>query len=56
MTSGYSTMTREEAQREIKRMKKATTKIVASRYRAKAFLISAGILNKDGKNLAAKYR
>jgi len=56
MTTGYSTLTRRDVAREIKAMNKAAAKIGASRKTAMAFLISAGILSKNGKQLAAKYR
>jgi hypothetical protein len=56
MTTGYSTLTPEEAKRDIKQMKKATKEITSSRKRAVDFLVSAGILTKDGKALAPQYR
>ena len=56
MTTGYSTLTQREVAREILAMRKATKKIVSSRKSARDFLISAGILAKDGKHLASKKR
>ena len=56
MTTGYSTMTAEEVRREIKAMRKAGKEIASSPAKARAFLIKAGILAKNGKGLAAKYR
>jgi len=56
MTTGYSTLTQREVSREILAMRKAAEKIAASPKSARAFLISAGILAKDGRNLASKKR
>jgi len=56
MTTGYSTLTAEEAKRDIRQMKKATNEITSSRKRAVAFLVSAGILTKNGKALSRQYR
>jgi len=56
MTTGYSTLTPKEVVREVKAMRKTTEKITATRKRAVAFLISAGILDKDGKRLTSQYR
>jgi hypothetical protein len=56
MTTGYSTLTPKEVVREVKAMRQTTKKITATRKRAVAFLISAGIVAKNGKRLASKYR
>jgi hypothetical protein len=49
-------MTAEETRREIKVMRQAAKKITSTPEKARAFLIRAGILAKNGKGLAAKYR
>lgn len=56
MTTGYSTLTRQDASREIKAMRRVKRKIAKSPARVRAFLIKAGFLTKSGKKLAAKYR
>ena len=56
MTTGYSTITKHEALRDIRVMKRAAAKINTSQKTARAFLISAGILAKSGKQLSAQYR
>ena len=56
MTTGYSTLTKQEALRDIRAMKRAAAKINSSPKKARAFLISAGILSKNGKSLAPQYR
>ena len=56
MTTGYSTLTKREARRDIRVMKRAAAKINASPRSARAFLIAAGILSKNGRSLAPQYR
>jgi len=56
MMTGYSTMTAEEVRRELKALRKAGKAIASSPEKARKFLIRAGILAKNGKGLAAKYR
>jgi hypothetical protein len=56
MTTGYSTLTRKEVRRDINKMKKVTGRIASSRKKAVALLVSAGILERDGKRLARRYR
>jgi hypothetical protein len=56
MTTGYSSLTRREVVREIKTMRKTAARIASSRKKARAFLVHAGILSKNGKQLASKYR
>jgi hypothetical protein len=56
MTYGYSSMTMEDARREIKANRAAARKLMATPAKARAFLIKAGILSKDGKSLAPRYR
>ena len=56
MNTGYSSLSPEDARREVRQMKQAMRKILSSPQRARKFLISAGILEKSGKRLAAQYR
>jgi hypothetical protein len=56
MTTGYSTLTKRQARRDIKGMREETLKIISTRKKAVAFLIKAGILAKGGKRLARRYR
>ena len=56
MTTGYSTLTQEDASREIEAMRRVTRKIASTPAKARAFLIKAGFLTKSGKQLAQKYR
>jgi len=56
MTTGYSTLTRKDIVREIKTIRKTADKISALPNGPRKFLIRAGILSKDGTQVAAKYR
>lgn len=56
MSTGYSTITRSQAKREIREMRDYARKTVSSPAKARAFLVKAGILTKNGKNLAKPYR
>ena len=55
MTKSYSTLSKQEAKREIKANEVAVRQINSSKGKAKAFLIGAGIISKDG-TLAPRYR
>jgi hypothetical protein len=56
MTTGYSTLTHAQAKEEVRKMRQTTQRNASSPNRARAFLIRAGILSKDGKRLAPRYR
>ena len=56
MTNGYSTLTKRQAQRDIREMRQAAEKIAVTPQSARAFLIRAGILDRTGKRLASQYR
>jgi hypothetical protein len=56
MTTGYSTLTKQERLREVRAMKEATDKINSTPRKARAFLIAAVILSRTGKGLAPQYR
>jgi hypothetical protein len=55
VTAGYSTLTSEDVRREITDIRRVAKKITKSRASARAFLLKAGIITKNGK-LAARYR
>jgi hypothetical protein len=50
-TTSYSTLTPKEVHREIKAIQKTAEEYASSRAKARAFLVSAGILSRDGKHL-----
>jgi hypothetical protein len=56
MTSSYSTLTMADARREIRGIKEFGRKLRSNPAKARAFLIKAGILARDGKSLAPRYR
>jgi hypothetical protein len=56
MTTGYSTLSTAQSKEEIRKMRETTKRLASSRGKARAFLIRAGILAKNGKQLAAQYR
>ena len=56
MTTGYSTLTRRDVIREIKTIRETAKKISGSRKTTRDFLIKAGILAKNGRELASRYR
>lgn len=49
-------MTMEDARREAEANREAARRLMATPAKARAFLIKAGILSKDGKSLAPRYR
>lgn len=49
-------MTMADARREIKANRETARKVMSTPAKARAFLIKAGILSKDGKSLAPRYR
>jgi hypothetical protein len=50
------TMTATEAKKEIKALREHRKEVTASKEAAVAFLVDAGILEKDGKKLTKPYR
>ena len=56
MTTGYSTLTKQEALKDIEDMRQITRKIAKSPASVRAFLIKKGFLTKSGKRLAKQYR
>jgi len=55
MTTGYSTLSSQDVRREIEGIKRTGKKITKSKATARAFLVKAGIITKNGK-LAPQYR
>lgn len=55
MTTGYSSLTPQDVRRQIASMERSAKKITKSKATARAFLIKAGFITKNGK-LAPKYR
>jgi hypothetical protein len=49
-------MTMKEARQEIRANREVARKLMSSPAKARAFLIKAGIVSKDGKSLAPRYR
>ncbi len=56
MTAGYSTLTDAQSQEDIRKMRDLTKRILATRDGARTYLIKAGILAEDGRQLAPQYR
>jgi len=56
MTTGYSTLSQAQSKKEIQKMRRTMKQHASTPGRARAFLIRAGILTKDGKRLAPQYR
>lgn len=49
-------MSPSDARQAVKALRAHRKKVTASRKKAQEFLVRAGILQKDGKKLAARYR
>ncbi len=55
MTTGYSSMTKKQADQEIRQMQRFFKKKITSKESARNYLQEAGILTKSGQ-LAKRYR